>query len=453
MPFPVGFVWGAGTSAYQIEGAVAADGRGPSVWDAFCRVPGAIASGHTGDTACDHYHRAAEDIALMRDIGLRAYRFSISWPRVLPEGIGAPNPSGLAFYDKLVDSLLASGVEPWVTLFHWDFPLALFHRGGWLARDSVRWFADYAALVADRLSDRVRHWITINEPQIYIGMGHKDGVNAPGLKLPRREWLLAAHHTLMAHGAACQALRARCTRPPAIGWAPIGRARVPATDSPADLQAARHAAWSVAAPDCWNTTWFADPLFFGRYPDDGMDLFGDDAPRPHPGDMELMRQPLDFYGVNIYDAERIAAGPDGKPVSVPHAPGHPRTAFDWPVVPGALRYGTRFLYERYRVPVVVAENGLSNCDWVALDGFVHDPQRIDYTARALIDLHAAIADGVEVRGYFHWSLLDNFEWARGYHERFGLVHVDFTTQRRTLKDSARWYRRVIESNGANLVGS
>ena len=450
MPFPSDFTWGAASSAYQVEGAADTDGRGPSIWDAFCRVPGATFRGHTGDVACDHYHRFRGDVGLMKTIGLQAYRFSISWSRVIPGGTGSPNEKGLAFYDALVDELLAAGIAPWVTLFHWDLPLALQHRGGWLNRDIAGWFGDYTRLVVDRLSDRVTRWITINEPQIFVPFGHGDGTHAPGTKLPMADRLLAGHHALLAHGRAVSVIRERATLPPMIGWAPIGRARIPATEAPEDLAAAREATLGVLHKDFWNNTWFADPVCLGRYPEDGLRLFGADAPAARPGDMEQIRQPLDFYGLNIYDAELYRRGADGAPERVDFPVGHPQTAIRWFIAPEALRWGPQFLYERYKVPIVITENGLSNVDWVGLDGRVDDPQRIDYTRRYLLALERAIEGGTDIRGYFHWSIMDNFEWQEGYKERFGLIHVDFATQRRTLKESAHWYRGVIQSNGQSL---
>lgn len=450
MGFPDSFVWGAASSAYQVEGAARADGRGDSVWDVFCRRPGAVWGGHTGDEACDHYRRFRDDVRLMRDIGLRAYRFSIAWPRVMPQGDGPINEPGLAFYDALVDELLAAGIEPWVTLFHWDLPQAVQERGGWLNRESAAWFHRYAAAVAKRLSDRVTRWITINEPQIYIGLGHKDGVNAPGVQLQAAEHLQAAHHTLLAHGRAVEAIREHARRPPTVGWAPIGAVKYPATESPADVDAARRAMHAVTKRDYWNSAWFADAVLRGRYPEDGLRLWGDDAPRVRDGDMDVIARPIDFYGVNIYDGEPVRAGPDGEPAIVARAPGHPQTAIDWFLAPEALYWGPRFLHERYGLPIVVTENGLSNVDWPGLDGRVRDPQRIDYTRRSLLQLRRAADDGVDVRGYFHWSVMDNFEWSHGYKERFGLIYVDYATQRRTPKDSAGWYRRVIETNGAAL---
>jgi beta-glucosidase len=448
--FPKGFVWGAASSAYQVEGAHDADGKGPSVWDVFSHRPGATFMGHTGDVACDHYHRYAEDIGLMRQMGLHAYRFSISWPRVLPDGVGRVNDAGLAFYERLVDGLLKAGIEPWVTLFHWDYPQALFRRGGWLNRESPEWFAEYAAVIADRLSDRVTRWITLNEPQIFLGPDHGDGPGAPGLRPTTHERLITSHHALMSHGRAVQVLRARAKKAPSIGWAPIGRTKFPASDSPADIDAARALTLGVVKPDFWNNTWFADPVVLGHYPEDGIRTYGVPMDFVRRGDLETIRQPLGFYGVNIYDGERVRAGHDGEPEILPPTPGWPQTAVRWFITPEALYWGPRFLYERYRLPIVVTENGMSGTDWVSLDGAVHDPQRIDYTRRYLLALRRAIADGVDVRGYFHWSIMDNFEWQQGYKERFGLIHVDFQTQSRTPKDSAHWYAKVIQSNGGTL---
>lgn len=448
--FPALFTWGAASSAFQIEGGATPDLRGSSIWDSFCRRDGAVRGGDTGETACDHFHRFAEDVQLMQRIGLRAYRFSIAWPRVLPTGRGAVNDTGLAFYDRLVDELLAANVEPWVTLYHWDLPEALQQRGGWQNREIAEWFAEYAGAVAARLSDRVRHWITLNEPQIFIGLGLGQGIHAPGLKLSIRDQLLATHHALLAHGLAAQRIRGAAKQPVLVGWAPAVRVDYPVSDTTADIDAARTATLAVAKPDMWNTAWFAEPMHMGRYPEDGLRCFGEDAPRVHRGDMDVICQPVDFLGLNIYSGTPTAADAQGEPTAVNHPVGGGRSALNWPVAPPSLRWGPRFLWERYRTPIVITENGMSNLDWVDLDGRVRDPQRIDYTRRYLLELEQAIADGVDVRGYFHWSLMDNFEWAEGYKDRFGLVHVDYATQRRTMKDSAHWYRHVIESNGAAL---
>jgi len=450
MSFPASFVWGAATSAYQVEGAAAQDGRGLSVWDTFCKQPGAIWQGQSGDRACDHYNRFRGDIGLMQEIGLRAYRFSISWPRVLPRGVGEVNEKGLAFYDALVDGLLAAGITPYATLFHWDFPEALYQRGGWLNRESAEWFAEYAQVVVDRLSDRVTNWMTLNEPQVFIKFGHGDGTNAPGLKLPLAEQLLAAHHCLLAHGRSVQVIRARAKKPARVGIAPVCVVKYPASASAGDIEAARAATSGVPERLLWNNAWFYDPVVLGGYPAEGLAMYGADVPGAAPGDFELMKQPMDFLGLNIYEGQPVKAGADGKAEVVARPVGHPMTAFRWPVEPESLYWGPRFMYERYKLPIYITENGLSNIDWVSLDGKVHDPQRIDFTQRYLLALRRAVADGVDVRGYFHWSLMDNFEWSAGYKERFGLIHVDFETQGRVIKDSAKWYRGVIESNGGSL---
>lgn len=449
--FPKNFTWGAATASYQIEGAADAEGKGRSVWDMMCRQPGRVFDGHTGDVAVDHYHRYAEDVGLMRQIGLQAYRFSISWPRVFPEGTGAINDAGLAFYDRLTDALLAAGITPWVTLFHWDYPYALFCRGGWLNPESPRWFADYTVAVVDRLSDRVAHWMTLNEPQCFIGLGHWLGKHAPGERLGWDEVLLANHHALMAHGLAVQTIRERAKTPPVVGWAPAVALAVPASESAADIEAARRATMEIIAPTHWTNTWYSDPVIFGHYPEDGLRAFGSAAPRYRASDFEIMRQPLDFYGANIYNSDVVRADASGKPEPAPREPGYPAPNMpNWVVEPRGLYWGPRFLAERYHLPIVITENGMSGTDWVSLDGQVHDPQRIDFVARYLRELRRAGRDGVDVRGYFLWSLIDNFEWAEGFQYRFGLIHVDHRTQARTIKDSGHWYRGVIESNGAAL---
>jgi beta-glucosidase len=451
MSFPKNFTWGAASSAYQVEGAAAVDGRGPSVWDEFCKRPGAIHLNHDGAVACDHYHRYKDDVAMMRSLKLHAYRLSVSWSRVLPEGVGMVNAAGLSFYDRLVDELLSANIQPWVTLFHWDLPQALYTRGGWLNRDIGQWFADYTGVVADRLSDRVKHWMTINEPQVFINLGHLDGKHAPGDRLTFAECLQASHHVLLAHGMGVQVLRARAKQPLTIGWAPVGHSVCPSTDGAKDVEAAKTAMFGITRRDFWNNTWFGDPVCLGHYPADGLALFGADGPKVEAGDMRTIAQPIDFYGVNIYSGSEVRAGPAGEPVDVPAPVGAPVTTFRWLVRPETLYWGPRLIHERYRLPVVVTENGMANVDFVDLDGRVQDPQRIDFTRRYLLALQRAVKDGCDVRGYFYWSIVDNFEWAEGYRERFGLVHVDYSTQARILKDSAHWYRGVIESNGDSLA--
>lgn len=418
----------------------------------FAHQPGRVWAGHNGDIACDHYHRFEEDVRLIQQMGLQAYRLSVSWPRILPDGTGTPNAAGLDFYDRLVDALLERNIDPWVTLFHWDYPYALFLRGGWLNRDSPEWFADYTSVVVDRLSDRVRNWITLNEPQCYIGLGHLEGTHAPGLKLGLREVLLAAHHTLLAHGLAVQTIRARAKTPSCVGWAPVGGGYYPASDSMADRDAAWTAMADVYPGAVWNSTWWADPIILGRYPENGLQVYGADVPKIQSKDFETMCQPMDFYGCNIYSSGKIRAGDDGKPVAVEHPPGFPHTHFNWAHTPEALYWSPKFLYDRYKLPIVITENGLSCADHRSLDGRVHDPTRIDFLQRYLLQLHRALSEGVPIQGYFQWSLLDNFEWAEGYKHRFGLIHVDFQTLERTWKDSALWYREVIKTRGRSLFG-
>lgn len=453
MSFAKEFAWGAATASYQIEGAAHEDGKGLSVWDMMCRQPGKIWSGNTAEVACDHYHRFQEDIRLMAEIGLRAYRFSISWPRVMPEGTDRVNAKGLAFYDQLIDLLLANKVVPWVTLFHWDYPYSLYCKGGWLNRDSADWFAEYARVVADKLSDRVTHWITQNEPQCYIGLGHEVGYHAPGLKLGFAEVLLAAHHSLLAHGKAVQAIRASAKSKPSIGAALVGFVNTPHTEAPEDIEAARNTTFSITEKTCVsNNTWFSDPMILGRYPEDGVELFRREMPDIKDGDMQIICQPLDFYGINIYTGGVVAAEDSGNHKQIPSVDGPALTTMmEWEVTPEVLYWGPRFFYERYSLPVVITENGMSNTDWVHADGKVHDPQRIDFLTRYLRAYRRSVADGVEAQGYFIWTLMDNFEWALGYRQRFGLVYVDYASGKRTLKDSAYWYRDLISSNGDILV--
>lgn len=444
--FPEDFLLGAATASYQIEGAVDVDGRGFSVWDEFCGRPGSVRNNESGKQACDHYHRWREDIELMTEIGLQAYRFSVAWPRIFPEEPGKVNSAGLDFYDRLVDGLLAKKIRPVATLFHWDMPLSLFRRGGWLNRDSVRWFAEYAGTVAARLGDRVLDWITHNEPQCFLGLGHWTGVHAPGLRLGLSEVLLATHHALLAHGAAVRAVRAVAPQPVRIGIVTTGTPGFPSSNTPDDIDAARRATFAIPEPHTWNLTWYLDPIFGMGYPDDGCKAFGEAVPAMLPGDYEEMAAPMDFLGLNLYFGREVRAisGAPGYEV-MPRGAGFPITQNEWPVTPQALRWGLRFLHERYRLPLLVTENGCALPDWPTTDGRVHDPQRVDYLSRYLAEVAKAMADGVPVEGYLAWSLMDNFEWAEGYRYRMGLIHVDYQTQKRTLKDSALWLRELIKT--------
>jgi beta-glucosidase len=450
MSFKKDFVWGAATAAYQIEGAAFEDGRGLSVWDACCKRPGLVKDNNNGNIACDHYHRYKEDIQLMKKLGLKAYRMSISWTRILPEGIGKINEKGLDFYERLVDELLDNGIIPYVTLFHWDYPQELYKKGGWLNPDSSDWFAEYTKVVVERLSDRVKHWMTQNEPQCYIGLGHSSGEHAPGLKLDLSDVLLAGHNSLLAHGKAVQTIRKYSKGACEIGYAPVGIVSFPDTQSKEDIEAARKATFGVSDANLWNSSWWIDPVYLGSYPEDGLKSFEKWLPKIHAEDMKTIFQPVDFLGLNIYHGSRARMGQNGKPEMVRKNEGCDQTAFKWQVTPEALYWGPKFFYERYQKPIVITENGLSNVDWVSLDGKVHDPQRIDFLNRYLREYKRAAQDGVDAKGYFCWSLMDNFEWAEGYNERFGLIHVNYQTQKRTIKDSGYWYKNVIETNGENL---
>lgn len=452
MSFPADFTWGAAAASYQIEGATqGADGGGESVWDMCCKRPGFVRDGDTGFVACDHYNRYQEDVALMQTIGLRAYRLSIMWPRVLPNGIGPTNPKGLDFYDRLVDALLAANITPWVTLYHWDYPRTLFERGGWLNADAPLWFEEYTRVIVDHLSDRVQHWFTLNEPACFVEMGHQTGRQAPGLQLGRSQITRVWHHVMCAHGRAVRAIRAHSKQPaPRIGFAPVFRAGIPASAAPKDEEAARRYLLEPPTFGGFNANWNLDPCFGLGYPADTLTALGPDAPPIRDGDMELIAQPLDFLGFNIYAADKIRAGADGEPEVVPYPSHHPRSMLGWPVTPEALYWVPRFLYAHYQTPIVITENGIALNDWVARDGHVHDAGRIDFMARYLTALERGITEGIPIKGYFHWSLMDNFEWAEGYAPRFGLIHVDYETQQRTCKDSAYWYRDLIAQNGALL---
>ncbi|OKJ13739.1 GH1 family beta-glucosidase [Kitasatospora sp. CB01950] len=434
---PAGFRWGVSTAAYQIEGAVEEDGRGPSIWDAFCERPGAVKNGDSGRVACDHYRRWPEDVALMKGLGLDGYRFSVAWSRVQPEGRGKANAAGLDFYERLVDGLLEAGIAPLPTLFHWDLPQALEDEGGWMQRETAFRFAEYAALVADRLGDRVPAWITLNEPFVHMVFGYALGIHAPGRGL-MLDALPVAHHQLLGHGLAAADLRSRGLD-------------VLIANNLTPVRAASEAAEDRAAADAYDALHnrlFMDPLLLGRYPDlsaygVGEDLHG----AVRDGDLELIARPgLDGLGVNYYNPTRIAAPTDpGLPFTQAPIEGVPHTHFGWPVVPDGLHELLVGLRERYGdalPPITITENGCSTDDAADTDP-LDDSDRIAYLAGHLDALARAAADGIDVRGYYTWSLLDNFEWAEGFSQRFGLVHVDFDTQVRTPRASYAWYRDLI----------
>jgi len=457
MSFSKNFVWGAATAAYQIEGAAYEDGKGLSNWDVFSKQKGRIHDGHTGDIACDHYHRYKEDVAMMKKIGLKAYRFSISWPRVMPNGTGVVNKAGLKFYSDLIDELLENDITPYVTLYHWDLPYALHQKGGWLNRDIIDWFSEYAKIVMENFSDRVTHFFTVNEPQCFVGFGYETGRHAPGFKSSPMDTFLIAHNVMCAHGAAVRAMRAAAKQDIKIGYAPTGSMHYPASDKREDIEAARTAFFDL--PDvygedetwAWNVSWWNDPVYLGRYPEEGLKKYSQYLPDFSREDMKLICQPLDLLAQNMYNGTAIRAGADGKPERVSRDIGFPKTGFNWPITPESLYWAPKFLSERYpHLPIYITENGLSCPDVVSVDGKVHDPNRIDFVTRYLRELKRASEDGVPVAGYFLWSLMDNFEWANGFGERFGLIHVDYKTRKRTFKDSAYWYRDVIKQNGENL---
>ena len=404
--------------------------------------------------ACDQYHRYKEDVAIMKELGLKAYRFSVNWARILPEGTGKVNEKGLAYYDNLVNCLIENGIEPYMTLYHWDLPYALHQKGGWLNPQSPEWFYEYAKLMAAHFSDRVSHFFTFNEPQCTVGLGYVTGEHAPGLKVGPYDYFSIWHNVLKAHGRGVQAIREAAVRPVEIGMAPCGALYYPATDSKEDIEAARKANFSLPEADIravsWDVAFCADPVFLGQYPEDIMKSFGQYFPKNAEKDLELISQPLDFYGQNMYNAVPVRADENGNPVRVDRYPGFPKTAIQWPVTPEVLYWAPKFLYERYQKPFYVTENGMSSHDWVSLDGKVHDASRVDFMHRYLREFKKAAADGVDLRGYFAWSLMDNFEWAYGYSERFGMVYVDYQTQKRTVKDSGLFYKDVIASNGEIL---
>jgi len=452
--FPKGFLWGAATAAYQIEGAWNEDGKGPSVWDEFCHRDGKVWQNHTGDVACDHYHLWKNDIKLMQEIGLKAYRMSVSWPRVIPLGYGKQNPKGLAFYDKLIDGLLKAGIDPWITLFHWDMPQGLQDKGAWMNSDIPKHFEDYAALLASKLGDRVSNWMTFNEPQCFIGIGYSSGIHAPGDKRSMRDLLLMYFNFHLAHGRAVQAIRQNAKLKANIGMAPCTSGAIPETESKKDIDATKKSMFTIGDREnaFVNISWILDPVLLGKYPEEGLKRYEGLLPEIKDSDLKLISQKIDFIGCNCYTGYKVKAGKDGKPETLAKPIGHPRGHLDWLTVdPEALYWLTRFFNERYPdKPLVITENGFCSLDWVALDGKVHDPARIDQMHRYLKGLKRAAAEGIPVKAYFHWSLMDNFEWAEGYRARFGMIHVDYTTQKRTLKDSAYWYKDVIASNGKDI---
>lgn len=453
MGFRKDFVWGVATAAYQVEGGAYEGDKGRSIWDDYSHTPGMVYQNHTGDVSCDHYHRFREDVALMVKLGVKNYRFSIAWSRLLPQGTGEISEAGARFYDELIDCLLENGIRPWVTLFHWDLPTALHRRGGWLNPESPKWFEAYAALVAKRYGDRVKDFFTFNEPQCVIGAGYVEGTMAPGLRSPLHDTVPMTHNIHLAHGLGASRLR-ELVPGCRIGFVGCGMVAMPASDSAEDVEAARKAYFSYPTNDAvamaFSTAWWADPVMLGEYPADALSHFGRYLPKGFEKSLPLIGQPMDFYAHNIYEGVRFRADGKGGFEKLAWPAGQAVTGCNWFVTPQSLYWGPKFLFERYHKPIFITENGMSAHDAVSLDGGVHDPNRVDYLHRYLRELRRAADDGVDVMGYLEWSFLDNFEWSSGYKERFGLVYVDYATGERIPKDSAQWYRRVMETNGAEL---
>lgn len=436
MGFRKDFLWGAATASHQIEGGYLDDGKSLNIWDAL--IDGQMAHGDHGQVACDHYHRYREDVALMKEIGLKSYRFSVSWARIFPDDSGKVNERGLQFYVNLVDELVAAGIEPICTLYHWDLPMWLFDIGGWKNPAIIEHFTAYARTMVEALSDRVTYWVTFNEPQCFICLGY-GGVHAPFLHADQAERQVLSRNVLLAHGEAVKAMRRHAKQPLKIGLAPTADSDSPKNRDPEEIERARAATFREGDPSF--ITWWSDPTVLGRRPA-GMEFLSDE-------DMEIIHQPLDFYGFNIYTLNRTYSAPRNRAGDREY-PGMPRTAMDWVIDPDTLYWPLKFLSERYKLPLMITENGMANTDFMMLDGHVHDPQRIDFLTRYLRALKRAVDEGVDVLGYQYWTLMDNLEWNMGYGKRFGLIYVDFRTCERTLKDSAYFYGEVIRHNGENL---
>ena len=442
--FPQGFLWGTATAAYQVEGAWHEDGRGVSIWDRFAHTPGKIRNNETGDVAVDHYHRYQDDVRLMRTLGAQSYRFSIAWPRIFPDGVGTPNPKGLDFYSRLVDELLANGIAPFPTLYHWDLPQVLEDRfGGWQSRDTAYAFADYAGLIAEKFSDRVEHFFTLNEMATFIELGYGQAIHAPGLRLPAAELNQVRHHAVLAHGLAVAAIRARAKRAAKIGPAENLTTAVPTIESDDNIAAAERATRELNAG-------YLTVILEGRYTDAFLKAAGADAPKFTDDELKAIATPVDFVGVNVYTPQYVRTSPAAPGYEIlPPARSHPRMASSWQILgPEALYWAPRHLRNIWNVGnIYISENGCGTNDEVTPDGSISDTDRIMFLRNNLAMLKRATSEGVPVRGYFHWSLLDNFEWTDGYSTRFGLIYVDYKTQKRTPKLSAKFYAEVVRRDG------
>lgn len=450
MLFSKEFLWGAASAAHQIEGAYNEDGKGEGIWDHFGHLQGKIKHGETADIACDHYHRFKEDVALMKQIGLKSYRLSISWPRVLPQGVGMINEKGLQFYSDLIDELVAAGIEPLVTLHHWNLPMELYNKGGWKNEESPKWFEGFTKVVVDKLSDRVRYWITFNEFQIFMGLGYGAGIHAPFENNDDATLLKMSGNLMLAHGKAVSIIRTYGKQTSQIGLAPTGDVWIPKNDTVEEVEYARAKSFALSKNSfVMDNSWWADPIFMGHFCDGAKERFGDLLPDFTSDQWAEVSQPLDFYGYNAYQGTITypvnEAGYDEYAYQ-----GSPKTSMNWNMTPEVLYWSSKFLYERYKKPILITENGLACMDWIALDKKVHDPQRIDFLNRYLLQLEKVVNEGIPVIGYQMWSVMDNYEWSLGYDMRFGLIYIDYKTQERILKDSAYWYGNVIKTNGKSL---
>lgn len=447
--FPKSFLWGAASSAYQIEGFATEDGGGKTIWDTFCHIPGKIVGDENGDIACDAYHRYAEDIALLKALGAQAYRFSTSWARVDPNGDGNWNPEGLAYYDRVVDLCLEKGITPYMTLYHWELPQGLQERGGWENRETANAFARYAGMMAAHFRGRVKHYFTLNEPQCTVALGHQRGVHAPGKQLDLAGQFGVLVNQLLAHGLAQRAILAS-DPDAAVGLASTGRLCYPEKETPENIQAAREATFAVSEDD-WAFThhWYLDPVCLGHFPECAGTKLEPLTRQVGKEDMAIIHTVPHILGYNIYNGHAVHATQEGFAYT-PRYAGFPRTGLKWPVTPEVMDWGVRFLHERYGLPGYISENGLSCNDRIYLDGKVHDLERIDFLTRYLACLSRAVENGADIRGYFHWALTDNFEWNNGYADRFGLVFMDYPGCRRIPKDSFYWYRDVIKTGIAQF---
>lgn len=445
MAFGKDFAWGVATAAYQIEGGAFEGDKGLNVWDVASMTEGRIFEGHKGDVGCDHFHRFREDVALMKELGIKHYRLSLNWARLLPHGVGKLSDDGIKFYAELFRELQEAEITPWVTLFHWDFPYELYQKGGWMNNNSPSWFEEYAEKVGKLFGQFVNHFILINEPQCFIGLGHSTGEHAPFLKLSDRDVLRCVHNVLLACGKAEKVLRKVCGRQVKIGVAQAYWPDLPLKEE--DYEAAKKNTFACHRNYGSAALWL-DPLVLGKYPEDFRDWMKENGFEPPKKDMFFIKSKLDFIGFNTYSGGYVTVK-DGQTVPVTPPPATPKTDMRWNVHPDSLYYGPKYLYERYKLPLVCTENGVALTEWKDLDGKILDYSRIDFIRRYLLSLSRA-ADEIPIEGYFQWSFIDNFEWAEGFSKKFGLVHVDYETGDRTPKESAFFYKEVIETNGENL---